>query len=194
MHFLGRRAGPDVPILATRDAAEQKLPDRAADTYGAVPAEWSAADVERSLPAPGMRTSGEASSARWYQSPRLVAADALPTLRPWPRNRRSGDPRCGRALLAAAAGGSASGALSCGRARKRGAAIGFRPAADQGPWFAADKELHFTGSLAIASSLRVAGQSRGLRWRDRERRDLERGVRAAAIKPRAWDAARAGRT
>lgn len=31
---------------------------------------------------------------------------------------------------------------------------------DQGPWLAADKELHFAGSLAIAASLRVEGQSR----------------------------------
>jgi len=32
--------------------------------------------------------------------------------------------------------------------------------ADQGSWLAADKELHFAGSLAIAASLRVEGQSR----------------------------------
>ena len=31
---------------------------------------------------------------------------------------------------------------------------------DQGPWLAADKELHFAGSLAIAASLRVEGRSR----------------------------------
>lgn len=34
------------------------------------------------------------------------------------------------------------------------------PAADQGPWLAADKELHFAGSLAIAASLRVEGRPR----------------------------------
>ncbi|HZI89477.1 MAG TPA: hypothetical protein VFD83_03390 [Candidatus Polarisedimenticolia bacterium] len=31
----------------------------------------------------------------------------------------------------------------------------------QGPWLAADKELHFAGSLAIAASLRVKGQRQG---------------------------------
>ena len=36
----------------------------------------------------------------------------------------------------------------------------FLSAAEQGPWLAADKELHFAGSLAIAASLRVEGQSR----------------------------------
>jgi uncharacterized protein YfiM (DUF2279 family) len=35
----------------------------------------------------------------------------------------------------------------------------FLSAADQGSWIAADKELHFAGSLAIAGSLRVEGQS-----------------------------------
>src|SRR5437868_7334502 len=37
----------------------------------------------------------------------------------------------------------------------------FLSTADQGPWLAADKELHFAGSLAIAASLRVEGQRRG---------------------------------
>ncbi len=36
----------------------------------------------------------------------------------------------------------------------------FLSAAEQGPWLAADKELHFAGSLAIAASLRVEGESR----------------------------------
>jgi len=36
----------------------------------------------------------------------------------------------------------------------------FLSSAEQGPWLAADKELHFAGSLAIAASLRVEGQSR----------------------------------
>lgn len=31
--------------------------------------------------------------------------------------------------------------------------------ADQGSWTAADKQLHFAGSLAIASSIRVTGKS-----------------------------------
>ena len=36
----------------------------------------------------------------------------------------------------------------------------FLSAADQGPWLASDKELHFAGSLAIAASLRIEGRSR----------------------------------
>lgn len=36
----------------------------------------------------------------------------------------------------------------------------FLSSKDQGPWLASDKELHFAGSLAIAASLRVEGQSR----------------------------------
>src|SRR5258708_27747216 len=36
----------------------------------------------------------------------------------------------------------------------------FLSSAEQGPWLAADKELHFAGSLAIAASLRVEGQTR----------------------------------
>ena len=36
----------------------------------------------------------------------------------------------------------------------------FLSPAEQGPWLASDKELHFAGSLAIAASLRVEGQSR----------------------------------
>jgi len=36
----------------------------------------------------------------------------------------------------------------------------FLPSAEQGSWLAADKELHFAGSLAIAASLRVEGRSR----------------------------------
>jgi len=34
------------------------------------------------------------------------------------------------------------------------------PSADQGSWLAADKELHFAASLAIAASLRVEGRPR----------------------------------
>ncbi|HEY3155596.1 MAG TPA: hypothetical protein VGK76_03070 [Candidatus Eisenbacteria bacterium] len=34
------------------------------------------------------------------------------------------------------------------------------PSADQGSWVAADKELHFAASLAIAASLRVEGRPR----------------------------------
>jgi uncharacterized protein YfiM (DUF2279 family) len=36
----------------------------------------------------------------------------------------------------------------------------FLSSKDQGPWLAADKELHFAGSLAIAASLRIEGQTR----------------------------------
>ncbi|HMI31722.1 MAG TPA: hypothetical protein VK527_08280 [Candidatus Limnocylindrales bacterium] len=36
----------------------------------------------------------------------------------------------------------------------------FLSSADQGTWLAADKELHFAGSFAIAASLRVEGQRR----------------------------------
>jgi len=36
----------------------------------------------------------------------------------------------------------------------------FLRGADQGPWLAADKELHFAGSLAIAASIRVEGRDR----------------------------------
>jgi uncharacterized protein YfiM (DUF2279 family) len=36
----------------------------------------------------------------------------------------------------------------------------FLSSADQGSWLAADKELHFAGSFAIAASLRVEGQRR----------------------------------
>jgi uncharacterized protein YfiM (DUF2279 family) len=41
------------------------------------------------------------------------------------------------------------------------AAAVFLSSADQGSWTAADKELHFAGSLAIAASLRVTGRSEG---------------------------------
>jgi hypothetical protein len=37
----------------------------------------------------------------------------------------------------------------------------FLSPASEGSWIAADKELHFAGSLAIAASLRVEGRSRG---------------------------------
>ena len=35
----------------------------------------------------------------------------------------------------------------------------FLSSADQGSWTAADKQLHFAGSLAIASSIRITGKS-----------------------------------
>ncbi len=37
----------------------------------------------------------------------------------------------------------------------------FLPASAQGSWVAADKQLHFTGSLAIAASLRITGRTQG---------------------------------
>jgi len=36
----------------------------------------------------------------------------------------------------------------------------FLSSKEQGSWLAADKELHFAGSLAVAASLRIEGQSR----------------------------------
>ena len=36
----------------------------------------------------------------------------------------------------------------------------FLSSTEQGSWLASDKELHFAGSLAIAASLRVEGESR----------------------------------
>ncbi|TMQ49384.1 MAG: hypothetical protein E6K75_00095 [Candidatus Eisenbacteria bacterium] len=36
----------------------------------------------------------------------------------------------------------------------------FLSSQEQGSWLAADKELHFAGSLAVAASLRIEGQSR----------------------------------
>ena len=36
----------------------------------------------------------------------------------------------------------------------------FLSSAEQGGWLAADKELHFAGSLAIAASLRIEGRDR----------------------------------
>ncbi len=60
------------------------------------------------------------------------------------------------ALLAIAAA-AAFGALPT---RPVSASPLFLSPAAQGPWIAADKELHFAGSLAIAASLRVEGRSR----------------------------------
>jgi len=37
----------------------------------------------------------------------------------------------------------------------------FLPASSQGRWLAADKEIHFAGSLAAAASLRAAARSDG---------------------------------
>jgi len=56
--------------------------------------------------------------------------------------------------------------------------------ADQGPWLAADKELHFAGSLAIAASLRVEGQRRGTAVAATFGVGLAKEIYDAAIKPR----------
>jgi uncharacterized protein YfiM (DUF2279 family) len=71
------------------------------------------------------------------------------------RRNRGPLSRLGRAALLLLV--AAPAALSCGRAA---ASPLFLSSHDQGPWLAADKELHFAGSLAIAASWRVEGQSR----------------------------------
>jgi uncharacterized protein YfiM (DUF2279 family) len=50
-------------------------------------------------------------------------------------------------------------AFSLGLHARAGAEPLFLSAAEQGSWVAPDKGLHFAGSLAIAASLRVEGQS-----------------------------------
>jgi len=60
-----------------------------------------------------------------------------------------------RAILVILA--AAAAALPCAPAST---APIFLSSAEQGPWLASDKELHFAGSLAIAASLRVEGESR----------------------------------
>lgn len=56
--------------------------------------------------------------------------------------------------------------------------------ADQGPWLAADKELHLAGSLAIAASLRVEGQRRATAVAATFGVGLAKEIYDAAIKPR----------
>ena len=68
------------------------------------------------------------------------------------RSKRRARPRAILTLLAAA-----FAALPCVPAA---AAPIFLSSAEQGSWLASDKELHFAGSLAIAASLRVEGESR----------------------------------
>jgi uncharacterized protein YfiM (DUF2279 family) len=60
----------------------------------------------------------------------------------------------------------------------------FLSSADQGPWLAADKELHFAGSLAIAASLRVEGRPRATSVAVTFGVGLFKEVYDAAIKPR----------
>src|SRR3954466_10903449 len=60
----------------------------------------------------------------------------------------------------------------------------FLSTADQGPWLAPDKELHFAGSLAIAASLRVEGQRRGTAVGITFGVGVLKEVYDAAIKPR----------
>src|SRR5437660_2824193 len=58
------------------------------------------------------------------------------------------------------------------------------PSAGQDRWLAADKELHFAGSLAIAASLRVEGQRRGTAVAATFGVGLLKEAYDAAIKPR----------
>jgi uncharacterized protein YfiM (DUF2279 family) len=95
-----------------------------------------------------------------------------------PRNRRSA-PWLGRALSLLLAG--APLALPCVSAQTSPL---FLSSADQGPWLAADKELHFAGSLAIAASLRVQGQSRRTSVAGTFGVGLLKEAYDAAIKPR----------
>ncbi len=60
----------------------------------------------------------------------------------------------------------------------------FLSPADQGPWLAADKELHFAGSLAIAASLRVEGRSRRATLAATLGAGILKEAYDAAIKPR----------
>ncbi len=80
-------------------------------------------------------------------------------------------------LLVAASGA----ALACAPA---GAAPVFLSSAEQGPWLASDKELHFAGSLAIAASLRVEGQSRRAAIAGTFGVGLLKEAYDAAVKPR----------
>jgi uncharacterized protein YfiM (DUF2279 family) len=74
------------------------------------------------------------------------------------RSKRRAPRRAIPALLAAALSLTAAlAALPCSPAS---ATPIFLSSSEQGPWLASDKELHFAGSLAIAASLRVEGQSR----------------------------------
>jgi uncharacterized protein YfiM (DUF2279 family) len=95
-----------------------------------------------------------------------------------PRNRRPA-PWIGRALLLLLA--VVPGALSWDQAA---ASPLFLSSADQGPWLAADKELHFAGSLAIAASLRVEGQSRRTSVAGTFSVGILKEAYDAAIKPR----------
>ncbi len=60
----------------------------------------------------------------------------------------------------------------------------FLSPADQGPWLASDKELHFAGSLAVAASLRVEGQSRRTAVAATFGVGLVKEAYDAAVKPR----------
>ena len=62
-------------------------------------------------------------------------------------------------LVAGALVCATAGALVCGTPRAALSDPLLLSKADQGPWIAADKELHFAGSVAIAASLRVEGRS-----------------------------------
>jgi uncharacterized protein YfiM (DUF2279 family) len=79
----------------------------------------------------------------------------------WPRRTRSGRAARRRVRFACAIAASLLAVVPGGSppATAESAPL-FLTSAEQGPWIAADKELHFAGSLAIAASLRVEGRSR----------------------------------
>jgi uncharacterized protein YfiM (DUF2279 family) len=60
----------------------------------------------------------------------------------------------------------------------------FLSSAEQGSWLAADKELHFAGSLAIAASLRIEGQSRRTAVAATFGAGIAKEIYDAALKPR----------
>ena len=60
----------------------------------------------------------------------------------------------------------------------------FLSSAEQGSWLAADKELHFAGSLAIAASLRIEGQKPGTAVAAAFGAGIAKEIYDAALKPR----------
>jgi uncharacterized protein YfiM (DUF2279 family) len=61
----------------------------------------------------------------------------------------------------------------------------FLSSVDQGSWTAADKQLHFAGSLAIASSIRVTGRSEAKSFTAAVSVGVLKEVYDATIKPTA---------
>jgi len=60
----------------------------------------------------------------------------------------------------------------------------FLSSAEQGSWLAADKELHLAGSLAIAASLRIEGQSRRTALAATFGTGIAKEIYDVALKPR----------